>query len=186
MSASSLRLNSIATATAAPRKAQGEDSRETIVRTFADAVDVVAHQSRNEHGQRMSVGDIAERIGRSENYLGKAVSKYDDAHPLRGDLIVPLTLATKNYALLQHLATAVGGVFFPLPAVDDNGKNLDVIEQTANVVGEFGDVLTDVRRALADGIVTPEEAERVAIEGNEAIAEIARLINLVQRKAQAR
>ena len=32
-------------------------------------------------------------------------------------LIAPLTIATRNYAIVEHLCAQVGGVFFPLPSV---------------------------------------------------------------------
>lgn len=161
---------------------KGFDSDRAIT-SFAEAVDAVAHHSRV-NGQRMTVAEIAERIGRPENYLRKATSQYDDAHPLRGDLIVPLTTATGNFALINYLARACGGVFFQLPDVrtDDYA---DILNQTATVVGEFGDVLTDLRASLADNRVTSGEAARVAQQGNEAIAEIARLVRMVEDRAAA-
>lgn len=149
--------------------------------TFAEAVDLVAHHSTTEQGRRMSVDDIAARIGRPANYLRKATSQYDDAHPLRGDLIVPMTMATRNYAIVEHIAEQCGGVFFQMPHVD--AANLDVIEHAGTAVREFGDVLAASARALADGRVTPEEAADFRNQGNEAIAAIAKFMQLIDSKA---
>ncbi len=153
-------------------------------RSFAAAVDIVAHQSTNERGERMVIADIAARIGRPDSYLRKATSQYDDAHPLRGDLIVPLTLATRNYALINYLARECGGVFIQMPAVEsaDHG---DIVRQTTTVVGEFGDVLADLRTALADGHISTSESDRVSVQAYEAIAETLRLVKLVHLKAHA-
>ena len=150
--------------------------------TFAEAVDQVAHHSRTEQGKRLTVADIAARIGRHENYLRKATSQYDDAHPLRADLVAPLTLATKNYALVEHIAEASGGVFFRLPPV--SAASTDVIEQTARTVQEFADVLHASATAWSDHRVTPEEAARTCREIDQAIAALAQMRRMVQDATQ--
>lgn len=145
--------------------------------TFSEAVDQVAHHSETEQGRRMTVADIATRIGRNENYLRKATSQYDDAHPLRADLVAPLTVATRNYALVEHIAEACGGVFFRLPPV--HATSADVIEQTATTVKEFADVLHSSADAYADQRLTPEEAQRTCREIDQAIAALAQFRKLI-------
>ena len=149
--------------------------------TFAEAVDQVAHHSQNGHGRRLSVADIAERIGRTENYLRKATSQYDDAHPLRGDLIVPLTMATGNKTILRYLSEATGGVYIELPKVDE--ANVDVVLQAGKTAQEFGDVLAEAGHALADGRVTRDEAEAFRKQATEAVTEIMQFVALMDRKA---
>ena len=64
---------------------------------------------------------MAEAMRRDYNYLAKAFSPFADTHPLRGDLIVPATLASgetpseRNYTLLDWMEQSVGRVAFVLP-----------------------------------------------------------------------
>lgn len=149
--------------------------------TFEDAVDLVAHQSVNEQGRHLTVADIATRIGKSENYLAKATSKHYAEKPLRGELIVPLTLATNNYAIVEHICEAVGGVFFKLPKVD--AANRDVLEHAGRLATEFGDVMTSAATALADRRVTPDEARSFRAEVLEQVAVALQMADLMDAKA---
>jgi hypothetical protein len=160
-----------------------ERARACDPRTFAEAVDCVAHHSADDQGRSMSVDRIAMQIGRDANYLRKACSAFDDTHPLRGDLIVPLTVATQNDAIMRYLAREAGGTFVRLPAADVSHE--DVVKHTSEVVAEFSDVLREVAMAMADGAVTEDEAARVAQEGHEAIAKIAVLVKVMEHRAQA-
>lgn len=152
-----------------------------MTQTFPQAVDVVAHQSTNERGERMTIAEIAARIGRSENYLRKATSQYDDAHPLRGDLIAPLTLATGNFALVEHIAEACGGVFFRIPRVTADSR--DVIETTAAMLRDFSELLAQSAAAWADGRMTIDEASAIAKDGRAVIARVASYVELAEAKA---
>jgi len=154
-----------------------------IPQTFAEAVDCVAHHSVDEQGKPLTIPRIASRIGRDENYLRKACSQYDDTHPLRGDLIVALTTATHNYAIVDYIARQTGCAVFHLPSVSDD-HHADIMGHAATAVGDFGDVLKHVQEAIADGHVTPEEAERLVIEASELIATLVKLKHTFRQKAK--
>jgi len=128
-----------------------------------EALDCVGHHS----AQPLPV--IAERIGRVVGTLAKECSVYDDDHvpPLR--LVVPLTLASGNDALIRHLAEACGGVFFRVPVV----AAVQDVSALATIVREFGELLEEVSTATADGRVTADELARVRREANDVITAIA-------------
>lgn len=144
--------------------------------SIKEALDCVGHHS----AQPLPV--IAERIGRVVNTLAKECSLYDDEHtpPLR--LVVPLTLASGNDALIRHLAEACGGVFFRVPAQAEVSANATAI---ARIVREFGQLLEEVACATADGVVTLTELTRVRHEANDVMAAIASYLERLAQTAPA-
>jgi hypothetical protein len=129
-----------------------------------EALDCVGHHSAR------PLREIAERIGRTENTLGKECSRYDEEHfpPLR--LVVPLTIASENDALITYLARAVGGVFLRIEY--EIGRGLDQ-ERVAHAVALFGELLHRSGDALEDGTITQEEADEVQHAGDDVITAIA-------------
>jgi hypothetical protein len=91
------------------------------VRSLPEAIDCVVHHSD------LSLREIAERIGKGVNYLRSASSPYDDTHKFQAELIIPITVCTQNFAILDYLERAVGRVEIRRP--DEAGRG-DVFEQT--------------------------------------------------------
>lgn len=131
-----------------------------------EALDCLGH-----HSDR-PLREVAERVGRSESTLGKECSRYDEDHypPLR--MVVPLTLASENDALITYLARAVGGVFVRIESVVGPGVDQ---EHAARAVATFGALLQQFGAALADGTITDQEADAIQYAGDDAITAIAGL-----------
>jgi hypothetical protein len=131
-----------------------------------EALDCLGH-----HSDR-PLREIAERVGRTESTLGKECSRYDEDHypPLR--MVVPLTLASENDALVTYLARAVGGVFVRIES--SIGRGVDQ-EHAARAVATFGQLLHQFGEALADGTITDQEADAIQYAGDDTITAIAAL-----------
>ena len=138
--------------------------------SFIESVDCLAHHSD------LSLAQVAERIGRDANYLRKACSQYDDAHPFRGDLILPMSTVTGNDVVLRYLVGERGGMFVRCP---DAGADRDVYEAFAAVAQELGDDSSLLRRILDDGVVSAAElvqAKRELAETVEAVLAVAAVL----------
>ena len=61
------------------------------------------------HRGKLSVDELADRIGCSSSLLYKAASP-DDPVDLKLNWLIPLMEATKNYSMLHHLANRLGFV----------------------------------------------------------------------------
>jgi hypothetical protein len=144
--------------------------------SLKEACDCVGH-----HSDR-PLREIAERIGRTESQLGKECSLYDEEHCLPLRLVVPLTLAAENDALITYLAQAVGGVFVRIHAA--HGRGVDQ-EHAAQVVTAFGELLTRYGAALADGTITVREAEQIETAGAAACQAIVELQLYARQRATA-
>lgn len=149
--------------------------------SYQRALDDIGHHSHDEHGQRLTVDRIAERMGVQPHRLRKTLSAYDEAHPLNAALVVALTHATKNLSLVRYFAEACGCVLVELPKV--NPANLDVLEQAGSAAREFSDVLAEAGKALADGRVSRDEALAFRRQTDEAITALATFALLMERKA---
>lgn len=148
---------------------------------YQRALDEVGHHSVDAHGQRLTVDRIAERMGVRASHLRKALSAYDDAHPLNAAKVVPLTLTTRNLALVRYFAEACGCVLVELPTV--SAENVDVFEHAGDAAREFGDVMTEAAKAMADGRVSRDEAHRFRAQANEAMTATAKFAQLMDIKA---
>lgn len=137
-----------------------------------EALDCVGHHS----DQPIAV--IAERVGRVVGTLAKECSLYDDEHvpPLR--LVVPLTLASGNDALIRYLAEACGGVFVRVPV----GAGVGDVAAVAAIVQEFGEFLGEVARTTVDGRVTADELARVDHEAHDVMTAMAALVERLRHQ----
>ena len=151
-------------------------------RTFEEAADCLGHHSSR------TLTQIASAISRSYNYLKKALSANQETHPLRGDLVVPLTLASaedpraRNYALLDWMEAQVGRVAFVVPTAADIG-DADLLQRVHNLSKEFTDMLARVTESARDGRTTPDEVEDVAREFRELQAAGAALLEHLRASA---
>lgn len=142
--------------------------------TLKEALDCLGH-----HGA-LTVRELAERLGHiSEGTLGKQLSLYDEDNYPTLRQVVPLTLASKNDAVIGLLARQCGGVFVRVDAAGVDG------EQLGRTVCEFGEMLQSHAAACADGTVTAEEAEDFSREADEAMAAIAALKLRVRARVPA-
>lgn len=141
---------------------------------------------RTIHRNRKPPKAIAEEIGVSENYLYRAALPDPDESdtgtgcrfPLKK--LIPLVRATGDYSVLDYIERTLGRVAVALP--DGNGGALgDVCRMTLRAVAEFGELMREVEKSMADGLVTAEELERVQIEAHQAVAAIMRLIKTMER-----
>ena len=125
-------------------------------RSFVEAADCLGHHSDQ------SLPETAEHVGRTARYLGKAFSQYDEAHPLRGDLIVPVTRSTRNFVLVRYICNAVGGVFVRILRAE--ATNAEVFEAFTHAVKEIGEDGSLIHRCLEDGDISEDDAAKCDAE----------------------
>ncbi len=144
------------------------------VATIGELIYCVVHHSDIPPKQIADLLDM--RVG----YLLDAANPDRDDTQFQLRKFLPLVNATGRYDAMEALAGMLGGVFFRLPRLSvDNG---DVVAQAGLMLREFSDVLAAT--AMCED-VTPQAAAKVAKEGREAIAEIARTVQLMESKVQA-
>ena len=103
----------------------------------------------------------------------------DERRPrqLRATELPALVRASNNPLVLRVVTRAVGGVFVRLP---DATSDEAVYQAMSLVVKELGNASSLLRRCLADGILTPDEAARFDDEVDETV------VALLQWKAAFR
>lgn len=148
---------------------------------YQRALDEVGHQSFDEQGRRLTVDAIAERMGVRASNLRKALSAYDDAHPLNAAKVVPLTLTTKNLALVRYFAEACGCVLIELPKA--SVEHADVVAHAGESATSFGGVLANAGLALADGRVEKREAQDFRAHVNKHITVLLAMAEAMDIKA---
>jgi hypothetical protein len=157
---------------------------ECQVRTFAEGKDCLGHHSIRR------LPEMAKVIQRDYNYLSKALSpNADETHPLRGDLIVPLTIASaekpseRNYTLLDWMEQAVGRVAFLMPAFEVLGVDVAGVRHATDAIQAFSQLLDKYSASLADGRVTDTELAEIQAQGRRAIQAMAALMAYAERIA---
>lgn len=133
-----------------------------IPASLEDALYHVVHESGE-----MTPKQLASAIGVRHAYLLDAANQFRDETQFQARLIVPLTKASGNDALIRFLSFACGGAFVRL---DSQQTVFD--EQTARSMREFAEYLQTVADSGRDGVVTEEEAAQIEREAHECIEAI--------------
>jgi len=82
-----------------------------MIQTFKGALHEVVFNSA------VPAKQLADKIGKGYTYLANAANESQEESHLRGRDIIPLTLATGNYSLLDFMEAACGRIAVRLPDV---------------------------------------------------------------------
>lgn len=104
-----------------------------------------------------------------------------ERHKFDADLLIPLIQVTGSDAPLKAIGRACGCVFFRMPDVVDDGSPLN--QSMAQSIAQFGDMLTALGDAVADGVISRVEAQRINKEGHEALQAILQVLKVTERMA---
>lgn len=117
----------------------------------------------------------------------QAISSYASTHPdnaekfMPADVVLDLCKASGNVALLRFMAEQVGCLLVQLPQ-GVSGDNVTV--RSGRTAKEFGEVMSGVLAAVADGTITQAEARPILQNIHELMLELSALAEAVQAQAQ--
>lgn len=117
---------------------------------FKDSVQETVHKGK------LPVAQLAERIGKSPSYVYNCANPNleDDFH-LQGREIIPLTLASENYAVVNYICKGVGGVFLRVPQVE--GIDLSLSENILETIEHLAELRRKYKEAMKDGVLSRSE-----------------------------
>ena len=130
---------------------------------------------------------IAEEIGMSENYLYRSAlpdpEESENGTGCRFPLkkLIPLIRCTGDYSLLDFIESSLGRVAVPLPVAQLDLP--DVYRLTMLAVKEFGDLMSQIEKAVSDGNITEKEKGRIIEAGHEAVQAIINLLHQLEAEA---
>lgn len=148
------------------------------MKTLTDCLYETIHQSEK------PIEVIAEEIGVSTSYL------YNSARPDQEDSdtgtgcrfplkkLIPLVRSTRNFCTIDHIENSLGRVAIVIPMANESLDGL--YKLTLGAVQEFGELMSEVSKSVADGNLRRKEREQIELEGYEAIQSIVRLIEAVK------
>ncbi len=147
------------------------------IRSLGDAIYHAVHHSD------VPTPTLAERLGVRLGYLCDAANPDRDTAQFQARLIVPITLLTGDFTMLDYLEREVGRVAFAVPQ-SPAGEHADLFTALAEAMRELGEDAESLRIAVDDGTITSEEAEAFEREADETIAAIARMKAIVAGKVR--
>lgn len=100
-------------------------------------------------------------------------------HKLGADRILPLMKLTGSDEPLHFLANEMGGVFLRPHVLDESEPAAQARRLGLAAIKEFGELVAVMTEAIMDGTVTSEEREKIAAQGQEAVAAIMGLLRMV-------
>ncbi|HEX8030324.1 MAG TPA: phage regulatory CII family protein [Vicinamibacterales bacterium] len=148
---------------------------------YQSALTSIVQDSHDEHGRRLTIARIADRMGERESYLGPRISPHNKQHTLPATKVVALTNASGNDALVRHICEETGHVAVKLPKVAPG--NIDVVEYSTRSVKEFGEMLVQAGLSASRGKATKEGAIAFRKEGSDVIAVITQFMNWMDEQA---
>jgi hypothetical protein len=149
---------------------------ENSVETVQDAVRLTIHESRTAGGQHMPPKAIAEGMNVPASILYDIADETRE-RKLRAEELPSLILTTRNFLVLDVIERAVGRVGVVLPQT-----NAITLAQSSAAIKEFGEFLQVMASSSPNGF-SRDEARRVRVEGEQAIALIVGLIKEVEAEA---
>lgn len=151
-----------------------QHGRRCEPRTIGEAIYCCALHSRKDSAS------IAEEIGVRRGYLLDAANPDRDEVQFQARLLVPLMAATGNLEPLRYMAREMNCALAELPKVaQDHGE---IRPKFLLVVSQIGECATAIEHGLADGSVTPEDAQRIGKELDDAIEALIAVKGLTQAR----
>jgi|TARA_A100001391_G_scaffold44812_4_gene26324 hypothetical protein len=127
----------------------------------------------------------AERITRVSH---QQIDRYGSTHTDFVDVFAPMDVVADLEAecgqqvVTRKLAEMADHVLIPLPAVTGSSARIDVI--TARTVQSFGQMLTELGEARADGQIDAEEARKLDPQFSELITKLVKMRREVAQMAE--
>ncbi|MEI6125370.1 MAG: phage regulatory CII family protein [Pseudomonadota bacterium] len=127
---------------------------------------------------------IAEELNMSQSYLTRAaLPDQDDCETGTGcrfplERLIPLVRCTGDYGVLDYIEEQLGRVAVKLPSVKSD--NTDFYGLTLNAVKEFGDLMGEIKKDMADKKIGAKERERICKEGYHSIKAIMAFIEAIK------
>lgn len=157
-------------------KHTGESSSQLTVQ---EAVSLTVHESHDARGQHIPPKAIAEGMNVPVSRLYEIADAARERR-LRAEELPSLIRTTGNFLALDVIERALGRVGVMLPTGDDR-----TVAETAKALQEFGQFVEEIGAAAPHGF-TEDEARRIRIEGEQAIACIAAIIRQIESLAHVR
>jgi len=140
-----------------------------------------------------SLEQLAEEVGMSPSYLTRAalpdkddVENPDLATGCRFPLkkLIPITRASGDFRLLDHIESALGRVAFELPKNRPGMEKL--YAELSKSIKEFGELVRVIGDSMDDGKITAAEREQCKKEGYDLIQAVALLLYTLDPKGDPR
>ncbi|EAT1856564.1 hypothetical protein PRB20_000094 [Salmonella enterica] len=137
---------------------------------------------------RRTIADLPGGYEEAPTWLGSKVTKDSLFNRLRtnGDQIFPLgwalvlQKACGKYYVAEAIARASGGVFIPLPDIEEV-DNADINQRLLEAMEEMGVYSQKVRTAIEDGVIDSREREEIGDELHRVIVRMQEHASLVFR-----
>ncbi len=129
---------------------------------------------------------LADKVGKSYTYLANAANPEQFESHFQAKDIIPLTLASGSFALLDFIEHSVGRVSFQIPHIC--GEVSAVAAELSLVTSEFSDLLHEVSEAIKPqgengSSISRRECRRIEQECDHLITELCRLRAAVREEA---
>jgi hypothetical protein len=139
------------------------------------------------HRNKKPLKAIAEEIEMAESYLTRSalpdLEESDTGTGCRFPLkkLIPLVRTTGDFSTLDFIERSLGRVAVKLPDVKGASPS-EICRLSLRAVSEFGALMGEVEKSMADQVILQSEIERVREEGYHTIEAILRLISTLEKQ----
>jgi len=136
------------------------------------------------HNSGIPIKQLAAQLGIASATLYNCANPNMDEPALARKHIIPLTLATRNFAILDYFEHTCGRIAYELPRVDASFG--EVAGEVSNITREFGEVLERIAAALQnDGRIDRTELAAIRQECLDLHRALERLLAVAARDVEA-
>lgn len=127
--------------------------------------------------KRCKIDVVAAELGTTKNTLYRQLNPNDTLMPISIDRVIGITKLTGDMRILEAVARMFDMVVIPRKTAETDIKDINLLVDKANM--ENSDVFREVKQAIEDGVIDPEERKRILKEIDEAQTANAKLKDTV-------
>lgn len=143
---------------------------------ITNVLDAAFHTAHDFPG---GVPALAQRMGDvSPNVLNKKVDPRLDTHHLRLDEAVKMQSISGDPRILHAMAFTLHHVAIPVPDIKDDG-DMSMLDGFMDILKELGEFSTEFQKSWADGVIKPDELERIVAEANDVQGRLAMFVSRI-------
>lgn len=127
------------------------------------AQEVVSDYMENKH---CKIDKVAADIGTTTGVLYRRLNPKDTTMPLSIDSIISITHLTKDKRIIEAICNEFDSVMICKKHAKVKATDINLLVDMANI--ENADVFREVKKSIADGVITEDERKRILKEIDEA------------------
>lgn len=137
------------------------------------------------HSYPGSIPALAARMGMSKHVLQNKTNPNNDTHHTTAEELEQIQMFADSDEIAKEFAAQRNMVCIPITK-HEGASDMELFDLIINMDKEKAEWLTSIQRALLDGVIDPDEFERIQKESRDHLAAVAEFASRIESIVQER